>query len=856
MNRTTIALIILLLIPTVHAVTDYGAFAIRSCYDFESGAPGLNGTDATGQYNLTQLGTLTYSTGKLGNAVSGFASATQRFSTTEDSTYTNAFRSKSNMTFAFWEKSGATGGTIWSDRTTDANGMFTHYNSPNGTFSYAYHDGTAIQSIGFANSFFNDQGWHRVVITQNANGSACSYYDGTFKGCYSSNTVASRNTTFYIGWDSSGGAYPGALDVLVLSNKVWDQAAVDFDYNTGTGKNCSTLIAYAGSSTPVTIALNNTVNGTQWSNTVTFNNITGTITFTYFNITNTGYCVQATGNGTQTNCTSGSGTSTYLNTTITQLITTTTTLTAQTSQGYLNITTKQLFTNNTINTFNATNNRYLNTTTNGNLIVHALNGTNTITIAVPGNYTKTITCTLPSPLSTTACNATGIYDNIFQINATDSYNGNGINTFTITIDNQTLGGTIYTQNTTNGTLNITLLQGYTYNVQFSNPNATYEYLNATLPANATYQKYTFNPLPTPSLDITIRDANDNSLILENITIQIINNNSEQINYTTNGGFFSGPIGLGTYTVKLESANYSQSIYTLTINTGTVYFLTAYLQFAPNTVTMEFVDSISSSVVLPDTAVSQERIVNGNWSVISNKITDITGRTTFRYASDVSYRFTAIKTGYSDKVFTLDPILFTSYTINMIRNTALDFSQDYQSIYIGYTPHLFYDAQQNQVNITFSSPLGTFTNYNYTISYPGGTRNGSGTNIVGQSFTVNFNITGATIYSTVNTTITYDTDIGNPKTYTFQDLIIVNPTDQTLIANQDNTYGLGLLERLLIGTIILIIIAGLSTIGAGPILGLVIGLFIMGLWVRIGFWPWWAAGLSFLIGFVLIAGRTD
>ena len=699
-----------------------------------------------------------------------------------------------------------------------------------------------------------------------------SQYNGTVSGTTATlgkNVTITAGSLFTVLSDAAGASYAvrydtspltpqnGNSSVLIWKNGV-DNAGL-FDhfarnvrgvYYTGNVTNAS-----AGSTNTITLTLSNLVNGSSWPNTLTLFNVTGTLTFNYFNITGTGFCVSYTGNGTGTNCTtSGSGQSTFYNVTNASIsITGDQTVSAATYQALLNLSAYRLFLNTSIATFNTTNAIFKNTS---GTIVYANNGTNNIKIDVAGNYSQNVTCTVPAPLQTVTCNATGIHDNRYSFNATDIWNNLAIQNFTLIITNITLGGTLYNQTTTNGSLNLSLLQGYTYHVQFITPNGSYEYANATLPANASAHHYEFEVLPAPSIDITIRDADDNTIITENITIQLINNASGTTNYTITGGFFSNAITPGTYTIRIESANYSQSIYTVLVNEGSVYFLTAYLQFAPETVVMQYVDSISSSIVLPDTSVSQERIVNGTWQVISSKVTDVTGRTSFRYADDIAYRFTAIKTGYGSKIFTLDPILFSSYTINMERDTALDFDQDFQNVYVGYNPKIFYDGEQNQVNITFSSPTGTFTSYNYTITYPNGTKTGTGINVVGESFTIDFNITGSTYSDRVNITITYDTSIGPPRTYTYQHTIIITPGDNTFIANVNNTYGLGILERLIIGTLIIVIVAGLITIGAGSLWGLGMALFIMGLWISIGFWPWWAAGLSFLVGFALIAGRTN
>lgn len=674
------------------------------------------------------------------------------------------------------------------------------------------------------------------TICADSGGASYNYVFADFAGGTTGNTTLVKYIT---GWFTNGAATDGRITNI---------NGVIFNVTTAEVPGAPTL----------TVQINDSVTGQLISGFCI--NATGTNTSQYLcNATGNSVSFNTSGtyNITGLNITAGNATPQWFNTTqVNYAFTSTGTLILPAHQALLQINAHRLFLNTTIASFNGTNRRATNTTSTSTLFLKATNGSNNVKIDVAGNYSKNITCTIPAPLQTVNCNVTGIHDNWYSFNATDVWNNVALQNFSLVITNGTLGGVLYNQSTTNGSLNFSLLQGYTYFIQFTNPNGTYEYVNVSLAANASYQRYEFDVLPAPSIDITIRDADTNALILENVTIQLINNVTGQTNYTIDGGFFSGQITVGTYTIKLESSNYSQSVYTVTINSGTVYFLTAYLQFAPETVVMQFVDSISSSVVLPDTAVSQERIVNGSWQVISSKSTDITGRTSFRYADDTAYRFTAIKTGYGSKLFTLDPILFSSYTINMERDTALDFDEDFQSVYVGYSPYLFYDAQTNQVNITFASPLGTFTIYNYTIRFPGGTLNGSGTNAVGETFTVNFNILGAAYTDRVNISLLYDTSIGPARGFNYSNGIIISPGDQTFIANQDNTYGLGLLERLIIGTLIIVIVAGLITVGAGPLWGFGMALFIMGFWLKIGFWSWWAAGLSLLVGFALLAGRTD
>lgn len=577
---------------------------------------------------------------------------------------------------------------------------------------------------------------------------------GTWADKY--NTVSSNPKQYLIGNDT-GTDYSVSCPTTAIANGT---SITLGNYAADGGVRNIEEFFYTLSNPPVhiiTVELKNMVNGTSWPNNVTFTNLTGTLSFDYYNITDTGFCVTLTGNGTHTNCTNNNGASKFYNVSNSSVvISSSTTIYSATYAALLSVNATRLYLNTSIANFNLTNWVFTNTTSTGTVLIPANNGSNNLKIDVAGNYTKNFTCTVPTPLTTVQCNATGIFDNYYAFNATDIWNNIGINNFSLLITNQSLGGTLYNSTTANGLLNVSLLQGYTYFIQFSTPNNTYELLNISLAANASNQKYTFEVLPAPSIDITIRDIETNTLITENVTIQLISNTSSETNYSVTGGFFYANITPGVYTIKLQNTNYSQSVYTISLTTGSVYYLTAYLQYAPETVTMQFVDSIATSVVLADVAVTQERVVNGSWQVISSKTTDITGRTTFRYADDVAYRFSAVVTNYASKTFTLDPILFDSYQIKMVKDTELTFEEDFQSVYLSYTPHYFYDGQTNYMNITFNSPLGTFLTYTYNVSYPGGNRYGTGANTVGETFPINLTIAGATYTDKVNVTLTYYT----------------------------------------------------------------------------------------------------
>lgn len=507
-----------------------------------------------------------------------------------------------------------------------------------------------------------------------------------------------------------------------------------------------------------------------------------------------------------------------------------------------------------LNTFNVSVGAWTNQTTDGDTQIRMKpSAVNTVTVTAP-NYISLPVNITPGGQDTGTYNLTGLYGTIYHFNATDTYNGGTLTGFNVSTTNSTLGGLLFNQLAdASGWVNVTLVQGYDYFFQFNKSN--YEYLNVTLAANSTSQFYQFSSLPAPSIDITFRDVIDGSIITDNMTITLTNNLTGTTNYSASGGFFTGAITPGNYTVEISSANYSESQYLVTVTVGAVYFLTAYLQYAPNTVIKQFLDS-SSLAALPGVTVTQERVVNGTWQVLSSRTTDITGRTSFRYADDVAYRFTATKTGYDQKQYTLDPVLFDTYSVKLDRTQALDFSEDYSYVWMDYDPELFYATRQNNLTIDFISPSGVLTSYNYSIAYPGGTKTGSGSNSAGEQFLVLFNISGAAFDDRVYINLTYDTSIGDPRSFRYDHGIIVAGGNNTFIGNQDNTYGLGLLERVLIGTAIIIVIAGIIVAVAGSVPALLVGLFLMGFFIYIGFWEWWLAGISFLVGLVLIAARSD
>lgn len=414
----------------------------------------------------------------------------------------------------------------------------------------------------------------------------------------------------------------------------------------------------------ITASLSNTVNGSSFGS-VTFTNVSGNLTFNYFNITGTGFCVTYTGNGTGTNCTSGSGASTYYNVSNTTTITGSTMVTASTYAALLNITARQVLSNASISAFNITNALLTNTTTGGSLLVPANNGSNNVKVDVAGNYSLNATCTGAS-LSVSSCVITGIYDNIYTVGARNSTSG--ISTFSVTVSNSTIGST--SGSTTNGSYVFPLLQGYQYNFQM---NASgYALDNETLAANASTNLYNFTLYTMNTFNLVFRNESTNTIISgQNITVQLISDAFSN-NYTTSNGLLN--VSLLTpdaYTIRYWLDSSVPRDYYTTLTPQSIQDLDLYV-----------LDAGISSLYLPIIKDQNGRAISdatvkllryyilssntGEYETVEMSKTDTNGQAVLRVVPNIiNYKLIITKDG---KTLTTTPTKFTSTTNTYTLNT--------------------------------------------------------------------------------------------------------------------------------------------------------------------------------------------
>lgn len=532
---------------------------------------------------------------------------------------------------------------------------------------------------------------------------------------------------------------------------------------------------------------------------------------------------------------------------------TTLNLTNNTFQALINLNAYRLFLNTTISSFNVTNNMALNTSGSAPYLVSANNGTNNLKIDVGGNYSLNVTCTITSPLSTGFCNATGVYDDLFKFNGT-YINGTAITTFNMSLENSSINA-YASSTTTNGSIFLSVLQGYFYKFRFVPSPNTLAITNLTLPANSSLNNYTFSLAHANSFYLFFYDGGNLSLITQNISIQVTNGTAGNIvTYSTvNGSFFVDNVDLGTVTIFASSSNYGQRSTSFVNNGEALDNITLYLTVS-NPVIFNVIDSVSSAPIIGAT-IQQYTTINNVVTLVDTRTTDITGNAELNYVAGNSYTFTVTATGYVNRSFTLYPVISSTYTIKMVSTTSMNFSEDYQNVIITYNPQSLYANSSNTLTILFSSVTNNFQTYSYNITYPGGSKAGSGSTPAGQTFITQFNISGGNEFSTANLTLIYNTGLGN-KTFYFPLTIIYGPGNTTFIANQGRTFGMGLIERALVGTVILVVVVGMVSLTVGSVPALLVGMMLMGLFIKIGLWEWWLAGISFLIGIAIIARRSD
>jgi len=385
----------------------------------------------------------------------------------------------------------------------------------------------------------------------------------------------------------------------------------------------------------------------------------------------------------------------------------------------------------------------------------------------------------------------------------------------------------------------------TYNVTVAMPGYATTYGNANISV-AGNLNYTFTLYKANSVTIIIRDEITNNIIKDNVTVRWSDNSTTWENITDTGGLFVHNISAGNYTLLFYSTNYSTRTYSITVGPSSTQFLTAYM-ISSTYSTIFTIKDIDTGTILDGVSISMYKLINSTWTVVESKVSDISGKAQFYYDPIANYRFYLSNPAYNDYIFFLNPILFSTYDVFMTKSSVLNYSVDFGDISFIYSPTQFENDKNVTLNFLISSPSGSLTDYGITVTYPGGNDTATGVNAIGEQMSVDVNVTGATAFDYVILEFNYTTSLAGTRTYTFNLPINMNVTGGTWLTNKDKTYGLGIFERMLIATIIILFVVGIATMVGQALPGIALGMFVYCFLVFIGFVPLWVILPSMLIG---------
>ena len=426
-------------------------------------------------------------------------------------------------------------------------------------------------------------------------------------------------------------------------------------------------------------------------------------------------------------------------------------------------------------------------------------------------------------------------------NGSTLYNGTGA-----VLYNQTSGVTWF--NVT-GLLPSTTHTFWVYSFYNDSGTAAYNY------SNSSENNITIGTIGNGTITINIYNEVTEQLITENISISLAATGYESEYSTITGSISITDLNPNNYTASASNANYTQRTTNFEV-TGDNSSTNLYLVKTAGVTILTYIND-ETTATLEDVWTTMYSYINGTKTVVETRSTDFTGKAAFSYATGYRYDFESTKTGYATKAFTLNPVLFDTYTVRLSPTTVLTEAPDYTGVTVLFNPKAYTENASTPFTIQFSSPDGLFTSYSYTVSYPGGSDTDSGSSGTGETFTATLNINPVTLTEYVNITYTYDTSISEPKTFLYQYIVQGTAGNYSFLqALKDDGYGMGDLEKMLVATGVVIIVGGMSTLLAGSLIGASIAMALFAFFYFLGFYSLWAVLITFLLGVLIISRRSS
>ena len=164
---------------------------------------------------------------------------------------------------------------------------------------------------------------------------------------------------------------------------------------------------------------------------------------------------------------------------------------------------------------------------------------------------------------------------------------------------------------------------------------------------------------------------------------------------------------------------------------------------------------------------------------------------------------------------------------------------------------------NTFYITLSSPQGKLSSYSYSLQEKRNNTikaSNSGTNSYGEGWTTPVNFTGFPINTQVILNVSYKDSNNNNNTYQY--ILTVGNFTGTLIGNKDNAFNLSFFDRMIIATMLIILLGGISYFFGGAEAGGVMVIFIFGYLTATGILNVYVGSAAAILGFIVLVWRAQ
>lgn len=410
--------------------------------------------------------------------------------------------------------------------------------------------------------------------------------------------------------------------------------------------------------------------------------------------------------------------------------------------------------------------------------------------------------------------------------------------------------------TNNGTFIFSALEKGTYDVTVYPSLTNWSVITGTVNVTDNYDNISYIFSRSNSITITIRDETDDTLITETIKIYVAGSTGTYVDSTVTGSYFIYNLPAEIYKVSLGNANYTYRDFYVNVFDTLGSTLTAYLLKTSDGQQVIFnIQESGTTANIENAFTSFYRKFNLTYFLVNQKYSDFAGQVVTQLDPAIEYRILLNHSDYDDRLIDLTPAL-TSYTIFLEGYINVSEVMDYDRIALYYRPSTYYNNKTQPFDLTISSPYNHLTGYGYTLTYPGGTVTNTGVNTAGEVLTSIITINGANYYDRVKIDYWYNSDISGVRNFTKYHSIIMDEDNTTMIGNRQNTYGLGLFERLLIAVFTVILIVGVATLVGQALPGLALGMGIYGYLVYIGFIPLWSVLISVTLALIIVGSNPE